>query len=112
MAVRDALDVPSPSELVPLADAPSLAPRRPGGRRLSTGTLYRWALKGWRGHRLRTWLVGGRHHTTADAIREFIVACSESGRPDSATPRAVRPRVSATRTGSADADTVLDKGRI
>jgi hypothetical protein len=36
------------------------------------GTLRRWALHGVRGVRLRSWLVGGRRHTSDEAIGEFL----------------------------------------
>jgi hypothetical protein len=35
-------------------------------------TVRRWAGRGVRGVRLRTWLVGGRRYTSAQAIAQFI----------------------------------------
>jgi hypothetical protein len=51
----------------PLTDAPAHFTTRP-----SMGTLRRWALHGVRGVRLRSWLVGGRRHTSDEAIEEFL----------------------------------------
>jgi Protein of unknown function (DUF1580) len=51
----------------PLTEAPGHFTTHP-----SKNTLRRWALHGVRGVRLRSWLVGGRRHTSDQAIEEFL----------------------------------------
>jgi Protein of unknown function (DUF1580) len=59
-------DVNDPTAF-PLTEAPGHFTTHP-----SMNTLRRWAGRGVRGVRLRTWLVGGRRHTSARAITEFL----------------------------------------
>jgi hypothetical protein len=47
--------------------APKHIPGRP-----HVSTLHRWRLKGTRGRRLETFLVGGRRFTTVEAIHRFL----------------------------------------
>ena len=65
--------------LLSLADACKEIPGRP-----HISTLHRWRLRGVRGHRLETVLIGGRRFTSAEAIQEFIAATTahEDGRRD------------------------------
>jgi Protein of unknown function (DUF1580) len=51
-------------------------PGRRGGRRLHASTIYRWALNGIRGQRLRFWQVGGSRFTSRKAIYDFFEAAS------------------------------------
>jgi hypothetical protein len=46
----------------------------PGDKRLSLATLHRWRLKGVRGVRLETILIGGLRYTSREAISRFIAA--------------------------------------
>lgn len=50
-----------------------------GARRagVSTGTLWRWALQGVRGRRLRTLLVGGRRYVLVSDLETFLAAGRE-----------------------------------
>jgi hypothetical protein len=41
-------------------------------------TIRRWAKRGVRGVRLRSWLVGGRRFTSPEAITEFIRALNQA----------------------------------
>lgn len=50
----------------------------PGGKRLSLATLHRWRLKGVRGTRLETILIGGQRYTSTEAIGRFIAAQNAS----------------------------------
>ena len=52
------------------------------GRRPSLSTLHRWRLRGVRGVKLQTVLVGGRRFVTEDAVREFIAATTMAGERD------------------------------
>jgi hypothetical protein len=43
----------------------------PDGQAISPSTVFRWATRGIRGHRLATTVVGGRRFTTWEQYREF-----------------------------------------
>lgn len=53
----------------------------PGQPHLST--LHRWRLRGVRGIRLETCLIGGRRFTTEQWLRDFIEATSKADSDDS-----------------------------
>ncbi len=63
----------SREELLPLREAARLFPsgRKPG-KAVHIGTVYRWSLKGVKGVRLCTILVGGIRYTTLNSIAEFL----------------------------------------
>jgi hypothetical protein len=42
-----------------------------------TSTLIRWALRGLRGVRLETVLIGGRRYTSVEAIERFLARLNE-----------------------------------
>jgi len=67
---------PLSDALLTLPQAASLFPRRRGGTKVSTSTLWRWYSRGSRGVRLEVARVGGQVYTTRDAIRDFIQARS------------------------------------
>lgn len=72
---------------------PEAAATLPGRPHLST--LHRWRLRGVRGVRLRTCLVGGRRYTTRRWLREFseaTTAAAEETPTATSTPRADRQR--------------------
>lgn len=64
----------------------------PGRNRLGLATLHRWRLKGVRGVRLETCLIGGLRYTSKEAIERFFAAqnaLEEPARPTlTATQRA------------------------
>jgi hypothetical protein len=64
---------PSHDQTILLKLAGSWIPGRP-----SVPTLFRWSLRGVRGVRLETWLVGGRRFTSRDAIARFIAAINHN----------------------------------
>lgn len=68
-------------EFIPLSEVPELLPFRRRGKRVHISTVWRWASKGVRGQKLKTWRVGGTTCTTDEAILEFISATSGSSRP-------------------------------
>jgi hypothetical protein len=47
------------------------------GKGLALTTVFRWALRGCRGTRLETFLVGGQRYTTREALDQFIAAINE-----------------------------------
>jgi len=57
--------------LRPLNRASAVVPSHP-----HTSTIVRWALRGVRGHRLETVVIGGRRYTSVEAIERFISALS------------------------------------
>jgi hypothetical protein len=56
----------------------------PGAPHIST--LHRWRLRGVRGHRLESILVGGSRYTSQQAITRFISACNTPADAPAATP--------------------------
>jgi Protein of unknown function (DUF1580) len=60
-------------DLLRLADAAKIIPSHP-----HTSTLWRWCLKGVKGVRLQTLVVGGRRYTTMTYLTEFIAHLSAS----------------------------------
>ena len=70
---------PLADELISLVEAAALFPRRRGGSKVSTSTLWRWYTRGSRGVRLEVARVGGSVYTTRDAIRNFIASRSLTG---------------------------------
>ena len=61
------------SEFFPLLEAARYFPR-PGGRKISVKTLYRWASRGMRRGKLRTIRLGQQVCTCEDWVRAFISA--------------------------------------
>ena len=66
-----------PQEYIPLSEVPERLPFRRRGKRVHKSTVWRWASRGVRGHKLKTWRVGGTTCTTQAAIDEFISLTSE-----------------------------------
>jgi hypothetical protein len=67
----------TPEEYLTMAKASHLLPGRP-----HISTLHRWRLRGVRGVRLQTCLVGGRRYTTSEWLAEFIEASSLAVAPE------------------------------
>lgn len=61
------------------------------GRRLSPSTLHRWRLRGCRGVKLETILVGGTRTTSADALARFFDATTRAEDGDTFTPVSTAP---------------------
>lgn len=64
----------------------------PGDKRLSLATLHRWRIKGVRGVRLETVLVGGLRYTSQEAITRFIAAQNAEATPEAAISLEQRQR--------------------
>jgi hypothetical protein len=58
--------------LLTLRDAARELPGR-GGKRVHIATVWRWAKRGVRGHRLETTLVGGTRCTSRQAVQRFLL---------------------------------------
>jgi hypothetical protein len=50
------------------------------GRRVHVGTLHRWRTRGLRGVRLHSVKLGGRWHTSVQALQRFFDALTYQGR--------------------------------
>ncbi len=75
------------SDFFPLSEAARYFPR-PGGRKVSVKTLYRWASRGMQRGRLRTIKLGQQLCTCEDWVRIFISALNrdEAGVVDGVRP--------------------------
>jgi len=58
--------------VVTFREAAKLIPRRRAGKKCAVSTLHRWRLKGIRGARLETAMVGGIRVTSVEAIQRFV----------------------------------------
>jgi hypothetical protein len=67
--------------LIRLHDVPKLRwlPTRRGGAKLNVSTVWRWAMRGVRGHRLRTLRCGGTLCTEESWLREFFENLAHDG---------------------------------
>jgi len=82
---------------------PEAAKSLPGRPHLST--LHRWRLRGVRGVRLQTELIGGRRYTTRRWLREFRAATTAAGDPHAAPATApTRDRERSIRAAEAELD--------
>ena len=64
-------------ELITLAEAAKLLPRRRKGRKPHVSTLHRWCTKGVHGVRLEYIYVGGTRCTSVAALQRFFDALTE-----------------------------------
>ncbi len=67
-------------ELLTFSQAAAELPRRRGGAKTSTSTLWRWSKRGSRGVFLRIVRVGGNVYVPRSALVEFIEQRSAVGR--------------------------------
>ena len=65
--------------VIPITEAAQHIPGRP-----SIPTLWRWVLKGTRGNKLESILVGGRRFTSVEAIQRY---CEQEAGPTETGPR-------------------------
>lgn len=70
----------------------------PGGP--SASTIWRWHLRGIRGHRLEATLIGGRRYTSRQAIERFLRAINGAS---AAAPSAARLRAISAAEAELDA---------
>jgi hypothetical protein len=59
---------------IPLSLAARETPNRRGGRGINSATIWRWAMKGCRGIRLQTAMIGGIRMTSREALARFFAA--------------------------------------
>lgn len=79
--------------LITLADVPRLKwlPRRRGKSRLAFSTVYRWAMYGQRGVKLRTVRAGGTLCTTEAWVRDYFERLAD---PNPAADRPTKAEIS------------------
>ncbi len=80
-----------------LSQAAAALPGRP-----HLSTLHRWRLRGVRGIRLETCLIGGRRFTTDQWLRDFIEATSQTNTVDVLTSQPSRTRQAAIRSAESE----------
>lgn len=56
-------------------------------QKIHLSTVWRWALRGVRGHRLECFSIGGRRYTTREAFERFVAATNGERLPTPQTPR-------------------------
>lgn len=80
------------AKFITLQEAAKLFPSRRRDRPVHVSAVYRWALHGARGIKLKTWRTPGGRVTTPEAVREFVEALTTAlDGPQAAPP----PRASA-----------------
>lgn len=72
-----------------LSDAAKELPRRRGGKRPHTATLYRWTTLGCRGVRLEYVQIGGTRCTSKEALSRFFerLTLASQGQAEASTAR-------------------------
>ena len=73
-------------------DAANHLPRRRKGKKTHKATIYRWAMRGYRGVKLETLRVGGTLCTSLEALQRFCERCTAPSAPVSAITTKVRER--------------------
>jgi hypothetical protein len=72
-------------------------------QRVAVSTVWRWALRGVRGHRLECIHLGGRRYTTREAFARFIARTNGERVVSGQTPR---QREAAIRAADRELDTI------
>lgn len=72
---------------IAVGDTPAVCPGKP-----HKSTVWRWVLKGVRGIRLETIVVGGKRYTTIEAIERFIAATTAKANGEPTPLRTPRQR--------------------
>lgn len=73
--------------LVTIPQASALLPPDDSGRRPHIATIYRWMLRGIRGVKLETCLVGGKRFTSHEALQRFSEALTRAAQGKAPVPR-------------------------
>jgi hypothetical protein len=85
-------------DLFPLSKGPPGLKKPP-----SPATLWRWALRGIRGHRLETVSIGGRRYSSREAFDRFVRSLNETqvaDQPSESELRAKQKTIAAERAAS------------
>lgn len=101
------MPAPSPlqrEQLCTLAEAAAWVRDR-SGRKTHLATLHRWALRGCRGRRLETLLIGRQRMTSKEALHRFFEAESPAVQPAApATPPPASPAAPAPLSAARDVE--------
>ena len=73
--------------LVTIPQASALLPSDESGRKPAIATIYRWMLRGVKGVRLETCLVGGKRFTSHEALQRFSEAVTRAAQGKAPVPR-------------------------
>ncbi len=84
----------STESIKPLAAAARTVPGRKPGAGINPATVWRWAMRGVKGVRLETLLVGGTRYTSDEALQRFFEATTAAadGVPAPVATPALRKR--------------------
>lgn len=96
--------------VIALADVPGILPKRRGGRKVHTSTVWRWVVKGYRGIRLETIQVGGTRCTSREALERFFEQIDADAVPGSEPTPEGPDRAREIRDAVARAETLLGSG--
>lgn len=97
---RTAMPVSMETEsLLSLSEASRYLPDRP-----HVSTLHRWRLRGIRGIKLETILVGGRRYTSREALERFTVAVTAAASGEVVPVSASRARTQAIERAERELD--------
>jgi Protein of unknown function (DUF1580) len=75
---------------IPLSLAARETPNRRGSRGINTATIWRWAMRGCRGVRLQTAMIGGIRMTSRESMQRFfqrLTAATDATAPVVRTPK-------------------------
>lgn len=82
------IDVQS-EEVVSIREATGHVPKR-NGKKVAVSTVWRWAMRGVRGIRLETIVIGGTRRTSLEALQRFfenVTAAADGTAPRARTSR-------------------------
>jgi hypothetical protein len=77
--------------LLTLSAAAREVPNRASGRGVNVSTPWRWSLRGIRGIKLDTILIGGTRYTSREALQRFFVATTAAANGE-ASPSRTNPQ--------------------
>ena len=73
-------------QVVTLCEAAKRLPRLRKNRPVHVSTLWRWALRGLRGVRLETTMIGGVRVTSTEALQRFFARLASNNGAEQGTP--------------------------
>jgi hypothetical protein len=89
-----------PEELLPIGRAARLIPGRRQGKSIYVNTVWRWCVKGIKGIKLKSKMVGGQRCTTRRWLREFFEELSALSSRSAINPP--RPRTPGQRQAASE----------
>jgi hypothetical protein len=95
------IDVSSET-VVSLTEASKHVPSRRQGKKTAVSTIWRWAMKGIRGVKLETIMIGGTRCTSLQALQRFFEQVTEVTNGTTAMPSTSRRRQSQLQAAEAE----------